>query len=323
MIPPSKLPLHKHLPPPPPAGRMILGLAVLMTTTGLGFWGAQTVAAWHTRQQLARDWAAISRAVDWQWQQQYPRCIQEVNRISPESAAYARAQQVLYDCQDLLSQQQLDRAEALAAAGHLKAALLELAGILPEFYPVEVQYRIELWSKRMVAIAEEYFLAGDLAAALSIARSLPEGNPLQPIAQSQMADWQTLWTSNQQQQQAVRVALGMDDVETALAHVNRMQPHPHWQPQIDAMTQQIDAKRQEIETSLQLAKQALWRNHLNEAIRLLNEVPDLPLWAEQEAQLLNEIRLAQQSRPRFDWGDLVGIVLVMGELLKLVGALIR
>jgi len=88
--------------------------------------------------------------------QQYSACMDETQKVSPESSWYGDARQLWLECRSEYSQELLRKAKALADRGSYKDAIAVVEKIPDGKISEKAQQMIDEWSHEMFQIADGY-----------------------------------------------------------------------------------------------------------------------------------------------------------------------
>jgi hypothetical protein len=218
-----------------------MGLAFLLTGSALIFTAIVAVrvsSTLHTHKQrrLDRVHQAILTRVDYlKTTESYQDCVIEAGKIPAESLFHSSAKNLQDQCQIALDEALLNRAQMLAQAERFQEAMIELQTVSSR-NASRVRQLSEEWSRRILQLAESYYIAPDanLPKAIEVANSLSPVNPLYIEAQIKIRQWRAEWASNQYSFQAAQAALQASQPEVALLHAQQIN-HPHWQRQSTAI----------------------------------------------------------------------------------------
>lgn len=225
----------------PPSNRLQslrLGIAILLTGSVVLLSGTMVVRLYsmikadeqHRMDQLHQQ--TLARGNYLKTAQNYNGCIAEAQKVPDGSLFHSQAKTLQDQCQNLLTESVISRAQQMATAGYLKNAIAEVKTISDSDAAAQVQQLVWEWSNRVLQIAYSDYLdpSGKFQNAIRIASAITPDNPLYEEAQARIRSWQQEWLVNQIHWQAAEAALNAHQLETALLHVQQM-THPYWKQQ--------------------------------------------------------------------------------------------
>jgi hypothetical protein len=236
---------------PPSADRLQpvrVGIAVLLTGSALLLTGTIAIRLYSVikaTEQLRIDQlhqAILARGDYLKTAQHYEDCIIEAQKVPVESLFYSQAKTLQDQCQSLSTEAILNRAQAMADAGQLKAAIAAVKTVTDRAAIDRAQQMVWDWSNRILQIAEGYYLdpTNKYQDAIDIASAIGSDNPLYSEALSKIHRWQQDWLVNQNYWQTAQSALNAHQLELALLQVQQI-THPYWKQQSTAIVNAIYA----------------------------------------------------------------------------------
>lgn len=238
---------------PPSADRLQsvrVGIAVLLTGSALLLTGTIAIRLYSVTkaaEQLRIDQlhqAILARGDYLKTAQHYDECIAEAQKVPVESLFYSQARTLQDQCQNLSNEAILNRAQAMADAGQLKAAIAAAKTVTDQAAIDRVQQMVLDWSNRILQIADGYYLdpANKYQDAIDIANAITSDNPMYSEAQSRIYQWQRDWFVNQNYWQAAQTALNVGQLDIALLQVQQI-THPYWKQQSAAIVNAVYAEQ--------------------------------------------------------------------------------
>jgi hypothetical protein len=166
---------------------------------GWNFKGDITLQPHSQQQQLEKKSENIlTHAQKLRERQQYSACMDEAQKIPPESNWYSKAQQLGFECKEGLSAALLQQAKELAAQGKYREAIATIRKIPEGEFSDTAQQLTDEWSLAMQEVAQRYCQQAteSINHALSVASAIPENSPAYNRVQAQIQSWQSAGFTN-------------------------------------------------------------------------------------------------------------------------------
>jgi hypothetical protein len=184
----------------------------------------------------------------------------------------------------------LQCAEAYADQDTLEGYLDAIALIesLPDDHPLrgEIDLRLETWSENILDLAETAFQAGDLDAAIAMARRIPNSTTAAQLVNQRVSDWNQIWQEAETIYQAAEADLKALEFQAAFAKAIQLRDvgNTHWETvKYDELTGKITAAREDLNQlgrAKELARQRTLKA-LQEALTLAQAIAtDSPVYNE-------------------------------------------
>ncbi len=148
----------------------------------------------------------------------------------------------------------LQCAEAYADQGTVESYLnaIDLIESLPSDHPLhqQISQRIETWSRSILDLAEKSFQAGQMEAAIAVARRIPSRTAVALVVTERVRQWQQVWKEGETIYQAVEDLLGKLAFQQAFTQATQLLNlnNTYWKTtKYDELIQKITAARADLD----------------------------------------------------------------------------
>ncbi|MFZ4641598.1 MAG: chromosome segregation ATPase [Nodosilinea sp.] len=148
----------------------------------------------------------------------------------------------------------LQCAEAYADQGTVESYLnaIDLIESLPSDHPLhqQISQRIETWSRSILDLAEKSFQAGQMEAAIAVARRIPSRTAVALVVTERVRQWHQVWKEGETIYQAVEGLLGKLAFQQAFTQATQLLNlnNAYWKTtKYDELIQKITAARADLD----------------------------------------------------------------------------
>lgn len=241
----------------------------------------------------------VTSAIDSQKSNDYSDCILQVNQVDPESTVFAQAQALLSDCKQAQANERLASAKLLAAKGEYKQAIALLNQISDGSSAEEIERLGQQWAEKIVDFAKAYYWVpqDQLDQAIAVANAVPQNNPVYDEAQALISEWRSQHVADQNYLSDLNVALEQGNLSTAREAASQVSQHPFSQSQLKPLADRLEylEKEQIYWQYWQDAKRYLEQGEPQNAVALINHLPDVAPWAERKQQVTRAANTRQRQ----------------------------